>query len=113
VLKYWHKKYPQVRLSLVVDNLRSVSRNLNDLGFDPSVYSMHHRLVSKAAINYLHTRKIRVIPWTVNDSDAITKLRVMGVDGVITDYPDKTFQLGLGVKKPASGKSGGKNSRKN
>jgi hypothetical protein len=41
------------------------------------------------------------------------KLRVMGVDGVITDYPDKTFQLGLGVKKPASGKSGGKNSRKN
>ena len=109
VLKYLHKKYPSCRLALLVSNLKSVSRNLAELGFNPSAYSPSHKLVSNAAINYLHARKIRVIPWTVNDEDRIKKLKTMGVDGVITDYPDKTFQLGLGVKRPVTGKSGTKN----
>jgi glycerophosphoryl diester phosphodiesterase len=32
--------------------------------------------------------KMKVIPWTVNDKETITRLQQMGVDGVITDYPD-------------------------
>jgi glycerophosphoryl diester phosphodiesterase len=32
--------------------------------------------------------KMKVIPWTVNDSGEIKKLIAMGVDGIITDYPD-------------------------
>jgi glycerophosphoryl diester phosphodiesterase len=105
VLKYWHQKYPQVRLALLVENLHSVSRNLTELGFSPSIYCPNHRLVSKQAISYLHDRKIRIIPWTVNDLNVIKKLKALGVDGVITDYPDRTLQLGLGVKKPTVGKS--------
>ncbi len=31
---------------------------------------------------------LKVIPWTVNDKAAIDRLRAMGVDGIITDYPD-------------------------
>ena len=28
------------------------------------------------------------MPWTVNDKATIDKLTAMGVDGIITDYPD-------------------------
>ena len=31
---------------------------------------------------------IQVIPWTVNDASNMRKLVTMGVDGLITDYPD-------------------------
>jgi glycerophosphoryl diester phosphodiesterase len=35
-----------------------------------------------------HERKIKVIPWTVNDKASIEKMKSAGVDGVITDYPN-------------------------
>jgi glycerophosphoryl diester phosphodiesterase len=31
---------------------------------------------------------MRVIPWTVNDVKHFRKLIKLGVDGIITDYPD-------------------------
>ncbi|HRG48208.1 MAG TPA: glycerophosphodiester phosphodiesterase family protein, partial [Leptospiraceae bacterium] len=33
--------------------------------------------------------KIKVIPWTVNDKDSMKKLISFGVDGIISDYPDR------------------------
>jgi glycerophosphoryl diester phosphodiesterase len=29
-----------------------------------------------------------VIPWTVNEKEKIDELKRMGVDGIISDYPD-------------------------
>jgi glycerophosphoryl diester phosphodiesterase len=29
-----------------------------------------------------------MIPWTVDEKDKIEELKQLGVDGVITDYPD-------------------------
>jgi glycerophosphoryl diester phosphodiesterase len=31
---------------------------------------------------------MKIIPWTVNDKENIDRLKAMGVDGLITDYPD-------------------------
>jgi glycerophosphoryl diester phosphodiesterase len=31
---------------------------------------------------------MKLIPWTVNDKEGIDKLKGLGVDGIITDYPD-------------------------
>jgi glycerophosphoryl diester phosphodiesterase len=100
VLKYWHEKYPDVRLAALVENTRTVSSNLSSLGFTPSVYSPYFKLISKDDIQYLHQQKIRVIPWTVNEADDIKKMRQLGVDGLITDYPDRASRQGLGIKRP-------------
>ena len=32
---------------------------------------------------------IKVLPWTVNDPIEMARLIGMGVDGIITDYPDR------------------------
>jgi glycerophosphoryl diester phosphodiesterase len=89
VLRYWHTKYPEVRLSLLVENLKSPEANLRELGFNPAVYSPHYKLINKEKITYLHRHKIRVIPWTVNDVKDMLQLRGMGADGFITDYPNR------------------------
>ena len=97
VLRYWHKKYPEVRLAALVENSRSVEANLQNLGFNPSIYSPYFKLLSKARIDYLHQRKIRVIPWTVNEKDDILRMKSWKVDGIITDYPNRTYEEGLGI----------------
>lgn len=34
-----------------------------------------------------------VIPWTVNERDAMEALIDLGVDGLITDYPDLLVEV--------------------
>ncbi|MFB6272577.1 MAG: glycerophosphodiester phosphodiesterase family protein [Salinibacter sp.] len=44
--------------------------------------------VSEALVQAAHDRGLRVVPWTVNERDAVRRLVRLGVDGLITDYPD-------------------------
>lgn len=93
VLKYWRDRYPEIRLAALVENLKSVETNLNDLGFSPSIYSPHYKLLTKEKVDYLHHRKIRVIPWTVNEVSEMLSMKGMGTDGFITDYPDRARKI--------------------
>ncbi|MFD2938095.1 glycerophosphodiester phosphodiesterase family protein [Spirosoma flavum] len=86
-------KYPKVRLSALVENLRSPEKNLEELDFKPDIYSPHFRLVSQDKITRLHKQGIKVIPWTVNQRDDMKRLKEWGVDGLITDYPDRASGL--------------------
>ncbi len=99
VLKYWHQKYPDVRLAALVENTKSIDANLDELGFKPSIYSPYFELLTKDKVKDLQRRKIRVIPWTVNEEKDMKRIREMGVDGFITDYPDRAAKLGLGIRR--------------
>jgi glycerophosphoryl diester phosphodiesterase len=87
-----HKKYPGVRTSYLVENKLSLAENLADLGYDPFVYSPTFKLVTADMIKECHARNIKVIPWTVNTKEDIAALKALGVDGIITDYPNLYFQ---------------------
>ena len=93
VLKYWHEKYPDIRLAALVENLKLVDANLKDLGFEPTIYSPYYKLLNKSKVDALHKRKIKVIPWTVNEIPEMLALKGMGVDGFITDYPNRAKQF--------------------
>jgi glycerophosphoryl diester phosphodiesterase len=103
VLKYWHEKHPEVRLAALVENRKSIDANLEELGFKPAIYSPDFNLLNREKVNYLHQKKIRVIPWTVNEIKDMLVLKGMGVDGFITDYPDRArkykFTLNIHPKK--------------
>ncbi len=98
VLKHWKKeieagRYRKVRLAALVSNQRSWETHLDELGFVPDVYSPNHLLLGKTKIQALQKRGIQVIPWTVNDAERMKKLKNWGVDGLITDYPDRAKGL--------------------
>ena len=103
VLKYWHEKHPEIRLSALVANNKSIDANLEQLGFLPSVYSPQFKLIDKAKVQYLHSKKIRVIPWTVNEVRDMLALKGMGVDGLITDYPNRSRRFRLTLNIPSKG----------
>jgi glycerophosphoryl diester phosphodiesterase len=45
--------------------------------------------VTRALVNRAHRAGIKVVPWTVDDPATMGKLIGDGVDGLITDYPDR------------------------
>lgn len=51
-----------------------------------------------------HAADLRIIPWTVNDAGTMDYLIDLGVDGIITDYPDRLRDVmadnGLGLPVP-------------
>ena len=103
VLKYWHEKHPEIRLSALVGDNKSVDTHLELLGFVPSVYSPQYKLLDKAKVQYLHSKKMRVIPWTVNDTRDMLGLKGMGVDGLITDYPNRSRRFRMTLNIPNKG----------
>lgn len=100
VLQYWHKKYPEVRLAVLVENIKSVQTNIANLGFLPTVYCPYYKLLKKEDVDYLHKQKIRVIPWTVNEENEMLSMRGLGVDGIITDYPDRARKYKMTLSLP-------------
>ena len=110
VLQYFHEKYPQVRLAALVENEKSAEANLKELGFIPSIYSPYFKLLDNNTVKELKTkvvssdekkpRKMRVIPWTVNEEKDMLALKGMGVDGFITDYPNRAANYKLTLRIP-------------
>ncbi|CAN0506363.1 unnamed protein product, partial [Scytosiphon promiscuus] len=54
-----------------------------------AVWSPFSGDVTNERIQQAQALGLKVIPWTVNDSDAMGKLMDAGVDGIISDYPDR------------------------
>jgi glycerophosphoryl diester phosphodiesterase len=65
-----------------------LEEQIKALGFVPTIYSPAYKLVNENLLKKCHGQKMKIIPWTVNDKETITKLKKMGVDGIITDYPN-------------------------
>jgi len=84
---------PRLRIALLVENLDGIESNLTTLGFKPDIYSCYFKLLTKEDIEYCHSKDIKVIPWTVNEVADMTSLIEMGVDGIISDYPDRLIPL--------------------
>jgi len=92
ILKALHQSYPEVRLAALVYDM-DFDTAINELGFLPEIYSPYFPLVSKDLVKDAHESGMKVIPWTVNEPDQMKNLLKMGVDGLITDYPDRALKF--------------------
>lgn len=89
-----HRLNPDLRLAQLIENVQGFEANLKQLGFTPAIYSPYYLFVNKKLVRQCRERGVQLIPWTVNDVPAMRRLIRLGVDGIITDYPDKIAAVG-------------------
>ncbi len=90
-LQALRKKYPYARTAMLIESsdTRTVEQQLIALGFTPSIYSPAFQHVNRLLVAKSHALGMMIIPWTVNDPVIGHQLKRMGIDGIITDYPDR------------------------
>lgn len=92
-LQYVHKKYPDVTIGFLLSNPKSFDENITLLGFVPHIYSPAFKLATPELAQQCKASKSKLIVWTVNTMEDMKKVRDMGVDGIITDYPNYLSDL--------------------
>ncbi len=65
-------------------SLAAIAEEAGAWSINPSVHHLNQALVDDA-----HRRKLKVITWTANDPLHIARARALGVDGIVSDYPDR------------------------
>lgn len=100
VLKYWNFQiengaFKKVTLSVLIEpeEENDVQHNLKKLGFMPDVWSPYFETLTPERLTELHQLGIRVIPWTVNKIEDMQRIKALGCDGLITDYPNKIKEM--------------------
>ena len=90
VLVEVRKQEPALGRALVVD-AASVKRWVED--GTATIVSRKHVYLERSEVERLQKKGFLVIPWTVNKPQAIQKMLDWGVDGLITDYPDRALAV--------------------
>lgn len=87
------QKYPEMIISLLVENEESIEQNVQKLGFTPDIYSPYFELITEDVMRYCRTNNIQIIPWTVNEENDMLRMIELNVDGIITDYPNRLKKM--------------------
>lgn len=90
-LKYIKSTYPGIYLAALIegDDPHNLLGHIDALGFVPDIYSPAYERVNENLVGQCRELGMRLVPWTVNDPAIANSLKQLGVDAIITDYPDR------------------------
>jgi glycerophosphoryl diester phosphodiesterase len=54
-------------------------------------FNILYKYAGKQFIEQVHKHNKKVMVWTVNEAEDIAKMKAIGVDGIISDFPDRCF----------------------
>lgn len=92
ILSEMRKNYPQIKVSYLLYKT-PIKEGLRQLNFKPDVLSPHFtQLKNIEQVKDLQKQDIKIIVWTVNEKQHIRKMFKLGVDGIISDFPEKVLR---------------------
>jgi len=83
----------KVKQAILAYGKGGVVEDLKKLGFTPDIYSPYYTSVDKEMVQQVHAMKMLILPWTVDEVKDMVALGELGVDGIITNYPDRLVKL--------------------
>lgn len=92
ILNTVHASHPSIETSYLVSKV-GIDRNLSYLEFTPTIYSPRHKLIkNRQFVDSIRSKNMKLVPWTVNRPKKIKRMIKLGVDGIISDYPERVFK---------------------
>ena len=95
-------EYPDIHVGISFSKkmLEYVPANKHASYMVAKAHSMHasainpdYRLATKELIETAHAAGLKVNVWTVNSQKAMKQMIALGVDAIMTDYPDRLYSL--------------------
>jgi len=68
--------------------LKCFSKLKESLNFTPHAFGLNYKIITPKFVNKSHKENIEVFAWTVNEIETSNELIEIGVDAIITDYPN-------------------------
>ncbi len=100
-LNYIHEKYPELILSYLVDaKAPEFEEYMALLKFTPQWLSPHHSITDETLVQKCRERGIRLVPWTVDKPEDIERIINLGVEAIISNYPDRVLMQTRGFAFP-------------
>jgi glycerophosphoryl diester phosphodiesterase len=86
-----HKRNAPFQLSFLIESTPKITAAevFATLGFKPNVISPDYSMVDALFVKDFHNQQMKIIVWTVNKEEDIKKMALLGVDGIISDYPNR------------------------
>lgn len=94
-----HKNNPDILLGMLVRSPRFIRRRMKALTFTPHTCGTYYKLTSERWVKRIHTLGMKSLVWTVNEKSDILHYIKMGVDGIISDYPEIAMEAMKEFKK--------------
>ncbi len=92
-LEYIHENWPGVELSFLTEDEADIKEILSRLSFQPRWWSPIHTSVTRENVAYCKALGIKVVPWTVDEPEDISRMVSLGVDAIISNYPDRLVKI--------------------
>jgi len=87
-LRRMRELHPDIAIGILptggLESTLAVAKEVGARSINP-----HHVSLTQQSVNAMHAAGFRVYPWTVNAHADIARMTALGVDGIITDYPDR------------------------
>lgn len=93
VLPIFHAFDSRLALSALLDTAPPVDLIEQLAHTKASIFSPNHQRLTEALTRTVQQSGRRVIPFTINDEERMATLLDWGVDGIITDFPDRLLRL--------------------
>ena len=88
-LNYLHENYPEFTLSyLIRDHDVDFDKFMSLLNFQPEWLSPPHQNVTAEFLAETRARGMKLVTWTVDNTQSIKRLMDLKVDGIISNHPD-------------------------
>lgn len=92
ILKHFNTYYPNIKLGYLIEN-KEVDKAIANLNFTPHYLGIKHIYIDSELIKIAKNKGFKVFAWTVNEKEEMQMLVNIGVDAIITDYPNIGFHL--------------------
>jgi glycerophosphoryl diester phosphodiesterase len=89
-IKVVEREAPGIATAYLTEAKDSDVAKVRDAG--AKIWSPDYRALTKAKLDEAHASGMRIVVWTVNEPPEIARMIDWGVDGIISDYPDRVFQ---------------------
>lgn len=91
-LNYLHEKYPEFSLSYLVSvDSSDFDTYMSKLEFTPKWLSPHFSMTDEDLVRKCREKGMKIVPWTVDNPEDIKRMIDLGVDAIISNYPDRVL----------------------